>query len=54
VFAWAGSALCWLLLGSLYGLTASIKLHSPEWLFPDISWMTFGRIRPVHLTLVGH
>ncbi|MDO8778766.1 MAG: hypothetical protein Q7K57_60620 [Burkholderiaceae bacterium] len=41
----------WLLLGSLAGLTFSIKLRQPDWL-TDQAWLTFGRIRTVHLTAV--
>ena len=41
----------WLLLGSFAGLTSSIKLHQPDWL-TDQAWLTFGRIRTVHLTAV--
>jgi cytochrome c oxidase cbb3-type subunit 1 len=39
----------WLVAGSLAGLTSSIKLHEPDWL-TDYAWLTFGRIRTVHLT----
>jgi cytochrome c oxidase cbb3-type subunit 1 len=44
-------ACMWLLLGSIAGLTASLKLHWPDWLVSD-AWMTFGRIRTIHLTAV--
>src|SRR5260221_14670012 len=49
VLVWVCSGVFWLLLGSLLALTASIKLHSPEWLFPNVSWLTFGRVRAAHL-----
>lgn len=51
VFMFAAFACLWLLLGSLAGLTASIKLHQPDWL-TQYAWLTFGRIRTVHLTAV--
>lgn len=43
-----GSALVWLLIGSLFGDLASLKMHFPDWL-DDAGWLTFGRIRPAHL-----
>ncbi|MDB6137582.1 MAG: rane protein [Verrucomicrobiaceae bacterium] len=43
------SALVWLLAGSALALMASIKLHSPTFL-ADADWLTFGRVRPAHLT----
>jgi cytochrome c oxidase cbb3-type subunit 1 len=48
VLVGVGSAVCWLLVGSLFGLVASIKLHEPDWL-DGPAWLTFGRIRPAHL-----
>ncbi|HWI83998.1 cbb3-type cytochrome c oxidase subunit I [Ramlibacter sp.] len=51
VFMFVAFACFWLLLGSLAGLTSSIKLHQPDWL-TDQAWLTFGRIRTVHLTAV--
>jgi cytochrome c oxidase cbb3-type subunit 1 len=42
------SALVWLLLGSLFGDVASLKLHLPDWLGAQ-AWLTFGRVRPAHL-----
>ncbi len=41
----------WLVLGSLAGLTASLKLHMPDWLVQE-AWQTFGRMRTMHLTAV--
>ena len=41
----------WLLLGSAAGLTSSLKLHMPDWLVND-AWLTFGRIRTIHLNAV--
>ncbi len=43
-----GSALAWLLAGSVFGLLASLKLHWPD-LLTEAAWLTFGRIRPAHL-----
>jgi cytochrome c oxidase cbb3-type subunit 1 len=51
VFMFAAFACFWLLLGSAAGLTASVKLHAPDWLVEQ-AWLTFGRIRTVHLTAV--
>jgi cytochrome c oxidase cbb3-type subunit 1 len=50
---WLASSLVWLLLGSLLGVIASVKLHVPEWLVQD-AVLTFGRIRPAHLNLVSY
>ena len=52
VFMFIAFACLWLVLGSLAGLTSSIKLHQPDWL-TDQAWLTFGRIRTVHLTAQG-
>ena len=51
VFLFAAFACFWLLLGSVAGLTSSIKLHAPDWLVQQ-DWLTFGRIRTIHLTAV--
>ncbi|AVO48404.1 hypothetical protein C6568_03400 [Melaminivora suipulveris] len=51
VFMFIAFACMWLVLGSVAGLTASLKLHMPDWLVSE-AWMTFGRIRTVHLTAV--
>ena len=53
VLVWFCAGVFWLLFGSLLALTASIKLHSPEWLFPNTSWLTFGRVRAAHLGSVS-
>lgn len=39
----------WLLVGSVLGLIASIKFHSPEFLAAP-AWLTYGRVRPAQLT----
>lgn len=51
VFMFVAFACMWLLFGGIAGLTASLKLHWPDWLVSE-AWMTFGRIRTVHLTAV--
>ena len=51
VFMFIAFACFWLLLGSAAGLTASLKLHMPDWMVGE-AWQTFGRIRTVHLTAV--
>ena len=46
-------AMAWLLIGSVAGLIASLKLHFPDWLveYPEL---TFGRIRTLHLNAVAY
>ncbi|MBE7417433.1 MAG: cbb3-type cytochrome c oxidase subunit I [Ideonella sp.] len=51
VFMFIAFACMWLLLGSVAGLTASLKLHMPDWLVGQ-AWETFGRVRTIHLTAV--
>jgi len=53
VFFFFASAIVWLLVASAAGLTASIKLHEPDWLVQQ-AWLTFGRIRTVHLNAVAY
>jgi cytochrome c oxidase cbb3-type subunit 1 len=43
----------WLVLASFAGLISSVKLHAPDW-WVGYEWLTFGRIRPIHLNLVGY
>ncbi|MCX6997031.1 MAG: cbb3-type cytochrome c oxidase subunit I, partial [Kiritimatiellaeota bacterium] len=43
-----GCSLAWLLIGTVFALLASWKMHSPDF-FGGISWLTFGRVRPAHL-----
>ena len=47
------SAITWLLVASAAGLTSSIKLHQPDWL-TAYPWLTFGRIRTIHLNAVAY
>ena len=51
VFMFIVFACLWLVVGSVAGLIASLKLHEPDWL-TNYAWLTFGRIRTVHLTAV--
>jgi cytochrome c oxidase cbb3-type subunit 1 len=51
VFMFVAFACMWLLVGSVAGLISSIKLHEPDWLV-DQGWLTFGRMRTVHITAV--
>ncbi len=46
-------AVVWLLVASAAGLTASLKLHEPDWLAQQ-AWLTFGRIRTIHLNAVAY
>jgi cytochrome c oxidase cbb3-type subunit 1 len=51
VLAFFSSAVVWLLVGTVFGLTASLKFNFPDWLgsYPAL---TFGRVRPAHLNSV--
>ncbi len=53
VMWWLSSSIAWLLLGSVFGVVASLKLHLPDWLIGD-AVLTFGRIRPAHLNVVAY
>jgi len=53
VFAYFVCAVVWLVLGSVAGLVASVKLHNPDWL-ASVEWLTFGRIRTIHLNIVAY
>lgn len=53
VFFFFCCAIIWLLVASAAGLTASIKLHEPDWLVQQ-AWLTFGRIRTIHLNAVAY
>jgi cytochrome c oxidase cbb3-type subunit 1 len=46
-------AVVWLVLASLAGLISSIKLHAPDW-WVQYEWLTFGRMRPIHLNMVAY
>lgn len=45
------ASLFWLMAGTLFGLIASVKFHSPDFL-ADSAWLTLGRIRSAHLNTV--
>ena len=51
VVVFFGSAVFWLLAGSVLALLASIKMHAPGFL-AGADWLTFGRVRPAHLNTV--
>ncbi|RDD68502.1 cbb3-type cytochrome c oxidase subunit I [Paracoccus versutus] len=46
-------AIFWLVLGSTFGVIASLKLHWPDWL-NQAAPLTFGRMRALHLNLVAY
>lgn len=48
VKAWLSWSLVWITVFPLVGLLVSFKFHVPEFL-GDTSWLTFGRLRPVHV-----
>lgn len=48
VRAWLAWSLVWSTLFPLVGLLVSIKFNVPEFL-GEASWLTFGRLRPVHV-----
>ena len=53
IFFFYFCAMVWLLVASAAGLTASIKLHDPDWLTSQ-QWLTFGIIRTIHLNSVAY
>ena len=52
-FIFLSCAVVWLVLASFAGLTSSLKLHNPDWL-TNTPWLTFGRIRTLHLNVVAY
>jgi cytochrome c oxidase cbb3-type subunit 1 len=52
-FVFLACAVGWLIFASTAGLISSIKLHEPEFL-SDYAWLTFGRIRTLHLNAVAY
>lgn len=46
-------AAVWLVVASAAGLLASVKLHAPD-LLTDTAWLTFGRLRTIHLNGVAY
>ena len=51
VLMFYASAIVWLLLGTVLAGFVSFKLHSPDW-FSDVSFLTWGRLRPVHMNIM--
>ena len=47
------SAVVWLVIGSVFGLIASLKFQFPDWLTSQAMW-TFGRVRAAHLNAVAY
>jgi cbb3-type cytochrome c oxidase subunit I len=45
------TAASWMVIATLFGLTTAIEFIAPE-LLGNISWLSFGRIRPIHTNLV--
>jgi cytochrome c oxidase cbb3-type subunit 1 len=52
-FVFLSCAVAWLILASAAGLISSIKLHEPDFLTAH-AWLTFGRIRTLHLNMVAY
>jgi cytochrome c oxidase cbb3-type subunit 1 len=46
-----GSAIVWLLLGTLLAGFTSFKLHAPD-LLANVSFLTWGRVRPAHMNVM--
>jgi cytochrome c oxidase cbb3-type subunit 1 len=53
VILFYGSAIFWLLIGTLFALLASFKMNAPQ-LLDQWGWLTFGRVRPAHLNAVAY
>ena len=51
VFFFLCAAIGWLLVGTVFALIASFKLHNPAFL-GQAEWLTFGNIRTAHLNSV--
>lgn len=47
------SALLWLMIGTIFAIISSIKLHNPTFL-THYEWLTFGRTRSAHLNAVAY
>src|SRR3954449_2499648 len=45
------SAIEWLIVGTVLAMVVSFTLHSPD-LFGDISFLTWGRVRPAHMNVM--
>src|SRR6201989_1118528 len=51
VLCFYGSAVIWLLIGTVLAGLTSFKLHAPD-LLADCSFLTWGRIRPAHMNVM--
>jgi cytochrome c oxidase cbb3-type subunit 1 len=51
-FVLLGSAVVWLIVASAAGLLSSLKLHWPD-LLTEQAWLSFGRLRTLHLNAVA-
>ncbi len=49
--AFMAAGAVWFAVGTSYGLVSAIHLLSPEF-FNNISWLVFGRARPIHVNTV--
>jgi cytochrome c oxidase cbb3-type subunit 1 len=52
-FVLIACAAVWLLVASAAGLVSSLKLHMPDFLTQS-AWLTFGRLRTIHLNAVAY
>lgn len=52
-FVLIGCAVAWLIAASFAGLMSSLKLHWPD-LLTDTAWLSFGRLRTLHLNGVAY
>src|SRR5262249_1120906 len=52
-FTFLCCSIVWMLVASLAGLIASIKMHSPDWL-GAYEWLSFRPIRPLHLNSMAY
>jgi cytochrome c oxidase cbb3-type subunit 1 len=52
-FVLIACAAVWLLVASAAGLISSLKLHMPDFLTQS-AWLTFGRLRTIHLNAVAY
>lgn len=52
-FLFLSCAVVWLLVATAAGLLSSIKLHEPD-LLVNQAWLTFGRMRTIHLNAVAY
>lgn len=53
VLLFFGSAIFWLIVGSVLALLAAFKMNFPSFL-DSMGWLTFGRVRPAHLNAVAY